>query len=102
MNSVERVVHYSRSDLIEQEAPHEIPDHKPPGDWPSGGAIEFKDVVMSYRPGLPAILKGLSLRIEPGEKIGIVGRLLKFLLTSGVSDHVFFSIGPALERSVTS
>ena len=29
---------------------------------------------MSYRPGLPAVLQGLSMRIKGGEKIGIVGR----------------------------
>lgn len=54
------VVQYSRRDLIEQEAPHEIPDHKPPPEWPSEGAIEFKGIRMSYRAGLPEVLKGLS------------------------------------------
>lgn len=29
---------------------------------------------MSYRPGLPPVLKGVSLLIPGGEKIGIVGR----------------------------
>ncbi|KAH9929982.1 P-loop containing nucleoside triphosphate hydrolase protein [Fomitopsis serialis] len=73
MSSVERVVEYSRGDRIEQEAPHEIKDRKPPKEWPDRGAIEFKDVVMRYRPGLPFVLKGLSLSIKGGEKIGVVG-----------------------------
>ena len=72
MNSVERVVHYTKS--IEQEAPHEIKDKKPPPDWPSEGHIEFKNIVLKYRPELPSVLKGLSMDIKGGEKIGIVGR----------------------------
>ncbi|KAF8530145.1 ABC protein [Hysterangium stoloniferum] len=74
MNSVERVVHYSDTDLLEQEAPHEKDDVKPPQEWPSEGAIEFKDVVMSYRPGLDPVLKGISMSIRSEEKIGVVGR----------------------------
>lgn len=74
LNSVERVVHYSRSDIIDQEAAHEIKDKKPPQEWPSRGAIEFKDIVMSYRPGLPNVLNHISMQIKGGEKIGVVGR----------------------------
>lgn len=72
MNSVERIVYYSTD--IEQEAPHEIPDKKPSSLWPSTGRVELRNVVLNYRPGLPAVLKGLSMTIEAGEKVGIVGR----------------------------
>ena len=68
------VVHYSRGDAVVTEAPHELPDVKPPSSWPSKGAIEFKDVRMSYRPGLPDVLKGITMYINAGERIGIVGR----------------------------
>ncbi|ELU39833.1 canalicular multispecific organic anion transporter 1 [Rhizoctonia solani AG-1 IA] len=71
MNGVERILHYAQH--VEQEAPYEIPDKEPPASWPESGAVELKDVVMSYRPGLPAVLRGLSMRIQGGEKIGIVG-----------------------------
>jgi len=37
------------------------------------GLIEFRDVGFRYRPDLPAVLKGISLKIQPGEVIGIVG-----------------------------
>ncbi|KAF7319425.1 ABC protein [Mycena chlorophos] len=75
MNAVERLVHYSRGDIIPQEEPHEsTPDHKPPPSWPDKGQIEFTDVTMAYRPGLPNVLHGISLRIKAGEKIGVVGR----------------------------
>nr|CRX78939.1 hypothetical protein ls5930a1_00008 [Leucosporidium scottii] len=72
MNSVERILHYANE--LEQEAPAVIEDNRPPADWPANGAIEFKKVVMSYRPELPPVLKGLSLSIGAGEKIGVVGR----------------------------
>lgn len=74
MNAVERAVHYTREDLIDQEPPHDIPERKPPTDWPSSGAIQFKDVVMSYRKGLPPVLKGITLDVKAGERIGVVGR----------------------------
>ncbi|PSR78986.1 hypothetical protein PHLCEN_2v7173 [Hermanssonia centrifuga] len=73
MASVETVVHYSHGGNVVQEAPHEIEDKAPAADWPKNGAIEFKDIVMRYRPGLPYVLKGLSLSIKGGEKIGVVG-----------------------------
>ncbi|TFK40264.1 ABC transporter [Crucibulum laeve] len=72
MNSVERIVHYATQ--IEQEAPHQIPNNKPPTGWPAQGAVELKDVVLSYRPELPPVLKGISMSVKAGEKIGIVGR----------------------------
>lgn len=73
MNSVQ-VVHYSRGKDIAQEAPHEIPENKPDASWPKDGAISFENITMSYRPGLPNVLKGISLDVNGGEKIGVVGR----------------------------
>ncbi len=72
MNSVERIVYYARD--LEQEPPHEIPDQIPPAPWPSNGKLEIIEAVLKYRPELPLVLKGLSMRVEGGEKIGIVGR----------------------------
>ncbi|OAX34167.1 hypothetical protein K503DRAFT_803797 [Rhizopogon vinicolor AM-OR11-026] len=72
MNAVERVVHYAKE--LEQEAPHEIEDSPVPSNWPSEGKVVMKDVVMRYRPELSPVLKGLSMSISPGEKIGVVGR----------------------------
>jgi len=42
--------------------------------WPSQGCIEFKDVVLRYRPKTETVLKGLNFTIKGGQKIGIVGR----------------------------
>ena len=38
------------------------------------GAIEFDQVNFRYRPDAPDVIRGVSLKIEPGEVIGIVGR----------------------------
>ena len=72
MNSVERILHYSKN--LEQEPPHQIAERKPDASWPSEGHVEIKDVVLRYRPELPDVLRGLSMDVAPGEKIGIVGR----------------------------
>lgn len=72
MNSVERVVHYATE--LEQEPPHHIADRKPAPSWPAEGRVELKDVFLKYRPELPTVLQGLSMSVNPSEKIGIVGR----------------------------
>ncbi|KIY65390.1 hypothetical protein CYLTODRAFT_492364 [Cylindrobasidium torrendii FP15055 ss-10] len=72
MNSVERVVHYTTE--VEQEAAHLLPGTKPAATWPAEGGLELKDVELKYRPGLPSVLKGLTMSVKPGEKVGIVGR----------------------------
>ncbi|MBX3647514.1 MAG: type I secretion system permease/ATPase [Rhodocyclaceae bacterium] len=41
---------------------------------PIAGRIEFDQVVFRYRPDGPEVLRGVSLVIQPGEVIGIVGR----------------------------
>uniref|UniRef100_K7FZT5 ATP binding cassette subfamily C member 3 n=1 Tax=Pelodiscus sinensis TaxID=13735 RepID=K7FZT5_PELSI len=69
--AVERVKEYSET---ETEAPWTIEDKKPPEDWPTQGEVEFADYSVRYRKGLDLVLKDLSLRVEGGEKIGIVGR----------------------------
>ncbi|KAJ1905062.1 hypothetical protein LPJ81_002131, partial [Coemansia sp. IMI 209127] len=52
---------------------HEAPS-VPPAQWPDRGAIRFADYSMRYGAQMPRALDGVTLDIQPGEKIGIVGR----------------------------
>lgn len=74
MNAVERILYYSNKDTLPQEKAHVIEDTDPGSSWPASGAINFNDVKMCYRPGLPLVLKGISFDVKPGQKVGIVGR----------------------------
>ncbi|MGE8449531.1 MAG: peptidase domain-containing ABC transporter, partial [Pseudomonadales bacterium] len=38
------------------------------------GAVDFDQVEFRYRPGAQLVLRGVSLRVQPGETVGIVGR----------------------------
>lgn len=71
MNSVERVKEYLE---VEQEAQAVIPYSRPPTNWPSQGAVEFLEYTTRYRPDLEPVLKSISFAVQPGEKVGIVGR----------------------------
>lgn len=70
MNATERLHYYGT--YLEEEAPlHTIEVRK---SWPESGEIIFDNVEMRYRPGLPLVLKGLSMHVKGGERIGVVGR----------------------------
>ena len=71
MASVERLKHYI--DAVDHEAPVSIEETAPPAAWPAAGRVEIRDLVMGYRDG-PDVLHGVTAAIEPGEKIGVVGR----------------------------
>ena len=70
MNSTERVHFYGTQ--LEEEAPLHLADVRP--SWPEKGEIVFDNVEMRYRAGLPLVLKGLSMHVRGGERIGVVGR----------------------------
>ena len=50
---------------VEQDANYERPENRPSPEWPAQGAIEFKNVEMSYRPELDS-LKGLTMNVQGG------------------------------------
>ncbi|KAJ2052622.1 Multidrug resistance-associated protein 1 [Coemansia sp. S16] len=56
------------------EAPYVIDSCRPSTQWPSNGKIEFHDFSMKYSADLNYALKNVNLTINPGEKVGIVGR----------------------------
>ncbi|OBZ89252.1 ATP-dependent bile acid permease [Choanephora cucurbitarum] len=71
MNAIERVHEYLD---VEKEPPTHIPATEPSPSWPEHGSIEVKDLVMQYAPENPPVLRNISFKVNPREKIGIVGR----------------------------
>ncbi|XP_009608983.1 ABC transporter C family member 14 [Nicotiana tomentosiformis] len=71
MVSVERLKQFSE---IPSEAEWRKMDFLPPSSWPSRGNVELENVQVRYRPNTPLVLKGVTLSIRGGEKIGVVGR----------------------------
>ncbi|RHN73198.1 putative xenobiotic-transporting ATPase [Medicago truncatula] len=71
MVSVERIKQFTN---LPSEAPWKIADKSLPHNWPSHGTIELNNLQVRYRPTTPLVLKGVSLTIEGGEKVGVVGR----------------------------
>ncbi|KAJ2143697.1 Multidrug resistance-associated protein 1 [Coemansia sp. RSA 678] len=65
---------YRQFTLIEPEAPYSLENNSPPVNWPQHGKIEFRDFSMRYRDDLGVALDNINLVINPGEKIGVVGR----------------------------
>ncbi|CAO1615594.1 unnamed protein product [Parajaminaea phylloscopi] len=71
MNSIERITYYTHS--LDQEAAQDIPNKVSPS-WPERGEIDISNMALRYRPGLPLVLKDVNLKVNAGEKVGIVGR----------------------------
>ena len=74
MNAVERINFYTNeipqeNQVVALSAPANIGT-----SWPLAGSIEFRKYCMRYRPGLPLVLRELTLSIAAGEKVGIAGR----------------------------
>ncbi|VFQ59625.1 unnamed protein product [Cuscuta campestris] len=71
MVSVERIKQFTN---IPSEAEWRKKDLLPPPNWPNKGNVELQDLQVRYRPNTPLVIKGITLSIEGGEKIGVVGR----------------------------
>ncbi|XP_027350771.1 ABC transporter C family member 4-like isoform X1 [Abrus precatorius] len=71
MVSVERIKQFTN---IPSEPAWNIKDRLPPSNWPDQGNVDIKDLQVRYRPNTPLVLKGITLSISGGEKIGVVGR----------------------------
>lgn len=78
LNAVERMLVYIQ--LPSEADPTRHDDPSP--SWPEQGVIKFTDTVMAYREGLPLVLKGVTFKIQPGEKVSSVRSLNQKLLTN--------------------
>ncbi|KAJ5516878.1 hypothetical protein N7527_008438 [Penicillium freii] len=68
MNSIERLTAYANmeSEMYEGQTA--------PSSWPAQGHLKVSDLVVSYAPDLPPVLKGVSFEVAPRQRVGIVGR----------------------------
>ena len=69
--AVERLKEYSN---LEQEAPWIWPDNRPEKAWPQAGMMEFEDYGLRYREDTPLVVQNISVKVDGGQKVGIVGR----------------------------
>jgi ABC-type bacteriocin/lantibiotic exporter with double-glycine peptidase domain len=60
-------------DVFEAE-PEQMPQQDGPAAAPLQGGIELSRVSFRYSPDAPLVLQDISLRIEPGQKVALVGR----------------------------
>lgn len=68
--SVERILEYMKT----KQEDKWIKSARPPGNWPTDGAIEIQNYSTKYREDTDLVLKDVTITIKPREKIGIVGR----------------------------
>lgn len=68
MISVERIIQYT--DLEPEQSLSDVS----PVDWPQNGKVKLNDMSLYYDRAAPAVLKNLRLEIQPGWKVGVVGR----------------------------
>ncbi|KAK1757526.1 P-loop containing nucleoside triphosphate hydrolase protein [Echria macrotheca] len=67
-NACERVVEFTE---IETEPDGGV---DAPAGWPSAGRIEVRNLTVAYSEKLEPVLRDVTFTIEPGQRVGIVGR----------------------------
>lgn len=72
ITSIERI--YSMSELPQEKPMITANDCQVTSSWPEQGLVEFENVCLRYRKGLPLALNGLSFKVPPGKRCGVVGR----------------------------
>ena len=72
MVSVERATAFSH--LESEPALHGPTDLSKRPDWPERGEVVMSNLSCRYRADLPPVIINMTLRFEPGQRIGIVGR----------------------------
>ncbi|KAJ5152555.1 uncharacterized protein N7482_009033 [Penicillium canariense] len=68
MNAAIGIISYSKL-KAEEQGGNEVP-----ANWPSQGEVEVNQLNVSYSPDLPLVLKDISVTMEAGQRVGIVGR----------------------------
>merc|ERR1719162_2539864 len=42
--------------------------------WPASGSLTLKDIHLKYSKDAPLVLRGVTMNIQPGDKVALVGR----------------------------
>ena len=71
MTCSQRMYQYTQLETEDELVKKNDKDNK---DWPNVGEINIEGVSMRYREGMEPSLRDLSCKIQPGMKVGIVGR----------------------------
>jgi ABC-type multidrug transport system fused ATPase/permease subunit len=75
--SVERIAEYcdnpTEAEWVSDES------NRPSKEWPTNGAIKFIDYSVRYRAGLDLVLRDISTKIEPQEKVNYLLKLLNHI-----------------------
>jgi len=78
LTSLERLLQFGHNGIVMSEAAWTLPADPnqggSPTSWPALGGVVFENVSLTYRPGLPMALDGVSFSLSPGEKVGAAGR----------------------------
>jgi ABC-type multidrug transport system fused ATPase/permease subunit len=72
ITAIERVE--AMADLPSEKPFETAKEFEPPSKWPEEGTLEFDQVSLRYREGLPLALNKLSFQLPAGKTCGIVGR----------------------------
>ncbi|KAI8689435.1 hypothetical protein NCS56_00207000 [Fusarium sp. Ph1] len=70
MNALERVLEFTQ---VETEAETET-GGVVPATWPTQGLVQVCNITARYKPTGPDVLRNISLTLQPGQRVGIVGR----------------------------
>jgi len=80
LTCLERVLQYG-AEWLPQEPRWRLPSDPPTSEWPCPKSailpfptLSFQDVSLSYRQGLPLVVKNVTFEVKQGEHIGIVGK----------------------------
>jgi ABC-type multidrug transport system fused ATPase/permease subunit len=73
LTSLERVLEYRK---VVQDPPWHLDSDESltAQGWPQTGLLQYDNMALQYRPGLPYAVRNVNLRVFAGEKIGVIGR----------------------------
>lgn len=74
MTSSQRLYEYTNLEEEDELVKPEIDAELIEKNWPTHGKIQFEGATMRYRPALEPSVKDLSVTIQAGMKVGVVGR----------------------------